>query len=79
MSKSSDVVKMIAYSSGAALAVSLGVLLVGLCVFGFQLAEWAEWEGRVVGVAGTIAGVAGAVLGLWVASRRPWRVQALHR
>jgi hypothetical protein len=47
----------------------LGVLLVGMCVFGFQLVEWAEWQGRIVGLVATIAGVAGAVIGVQIALR----------
>ena len=42
---------------------------VGMCVFGFQLAEWAEWQGRIAGVVGTVVGVAGAVIGLQIALR----------
>jgi hypothetical protein len=61
--------KMIGYTSGAAVTASLTFLLIGLFVFGFQYTEWAEWEGRIVGVAGTIAGVAGAAFGLRMASR----------
>jgi hypothetical protein len=69
MSKSSEVLKAIAYACGASVAASLGVLLVGACVFGLQFAQWAEWQGRLVGVVGTIAGVAGAVVGLRAAFR----------
>jgi len=50
------------------------VLFVGLSVFGFQLTSWAEWQGEVVGVVGTIAAVAGAALGLWMASRAERRI-----
>lgn len=69
MSKSSVVLKAIGYASGASVAASLIVLLVGMCVFGFELAKWAEWQGRIAGVVGTLAGVAGAVIGLWLALR----------
>jgi hypothetical protein len=65
--------KAIGYTAGAAVAASLVVLLVGLLVFGADLTQWAEWEGRVVGVAGTIAGVAGAVVGLRFAMREDHR------
>lgn len=61
--------KAIGYTVGAALAASLVVLLVGMLVIGSDLTQWAEWEGRVVGVAGTIAGVAGGVVGLRFAMR----------
>ena len=69
MNKSSGVLKVISYSFGASVAASLSVLLIGACAFGFQLAEWAEWEGRFVGLVGTVAGIAGAVLGLKMALR----------
>jgi hypothetical protein len=71
MSKSSEVLKLIGYSFAASIAASLSVLLIGACVFGFRLAEWAEWEGRFVGLVGTFAGVAGAVVGLKIALRSP--------
>ncbi len=64
MNKSFGLLKAIGYSFGAAIAASLIVLLVGACVFGFRLAEWSEWEGRIVGLVGTVAGIAGAVVGL---------------
>lgn len=69
MNKKSAALKAIGYAFGAAIAASSIVLLVGMCVFGFQLAEWAEWQGRIAGVFGTIAGVAGAVIGLQTALR----------
>jgi hypothetical protein len=69
MSNSSGVLKAIGYAAGVSVAASLGVLLAGACVFGFQLAQWAEWQGRLVGVVGMIAGVAGAVVGLRMALR----------
>lgn len=58
--------KVIGYPFAAAVAASLGVLLLGLGVFGFQ---FSEWEGRIVGVVGTTAGVVGAVVGLLMALR----------
>jgi len=69
MNKSSGVLKVIGCSFGASIAASLSVLLLGACVFGFRFAEWAEWQGGFVGVAGTVAGVAGAVVGLKMALR----------
>lgn len=65
--------KAIGYTVGAAVAASLVVLLIGMLVFGSDLTQWAEWEGRVVGVAGTIAGVAGGVVGLRFAMREDQR------
>ncbi len=73
MNKSCEILKAIGYAFGASVAASLGVLLVGAFVFGFQLAEWPEWEGRTVGLVGTVAGVAGAVVGLKMALRTPQR------
>lgn len=69
MNESSGILKAIAYSFGAAVGGALVVLLVGMCVFGFQLVQWAEWEGRTIGVIATIAGVAGASIGLLIALR----------
>ncbi len=73
MSKSYGVLKVIGYSFGASVAASLSALLIGACVFGFRFAEWAEWEGRFVGVAGAVAGIAGAVVGLKLALRAQQR------
>ena len=75
MNKSCEILKAIGYAFGASVAASLGVLLVGAFVFGFRLAEWAEWEGRIVGLVGTIAGVAGAVVGLKMALRAQKRTR----
>ena len=69
MTKSSGIFKAIGYSFGAAIAASLIVFLIGAFVFGFDLTQWAEWEGRIAGAAGTIAGVTGAVVGLRMALR----------
>ena len=69
MINTSAVLKAIAYASGASVAASLGVLLLAMCVFGFRLADWAEWQGRIAGLVGTIAGVAGAAIGLQIALR----------
>ena len=46
-----------------AVAASLLVLLAGMILFGFQVSQWAEWEGRLVGLAG-------AAVGLWSARRK---------
>jgi len=48
--------KAMGYAFGAAMAASLGVMLVAMCVFGFRLAEWTEWQGGTAGIIGTIAG-----------------------
>lgn len=69
-----EVLKAIGCAAAASMAASLGVLLIGACLFGFHFARWAEWEGGLTGVLGTIAGVVGAVIGLRIAigaTRRP--------
>lgn len=65
----SGVLKALGYAFGASVAASLSVLVVGACVFAFQLAQWAEWEGGLVGAVGTIAGIAGPVIGLRITLR----------
>jgi hypothetical protein len=69
MSRHVGVSRAIAYSLGAALGASTLVLLIGLWLFGFDLAQWSESEGRWVGVAGTIGGVLGAAVGPWIGGR----------
>jgi hypothetical protein len=66
--------KMIGYPFAAAVAASLAVLFLGLGVFGLQPAHWTEWQGRIVGVFGTIAGVAGAIVGWLMVLRTERRV-----
>lgn len=69
MSNSHRIVRAIEYAFGASIVSSFGVLFIGACMFGFQFAQWAEWEGRLVGVVGVIGGVAGAIVGLRMALR----------
>ena len=61
-------VKLISYPFVAAVAASLAILFLGLAVLGFAPAQWAEWQGRVVGVYGTLAGIAVAVAGVLMPS-----------
>jgi hypothetical protein len=75
MSKSCVILKAIGYGFGASVAASLMVLLLGMCVFGFELARWAEWQGRIVGVLCAFAGLAGVSIGLRMAFRTKTRVQ----
>lgn len=57
----------IEYAFVVSLIASFTVLGVAGFMFGFQLRQWAEWQGILVGVTATIAGVAGAVFGLRIA------------
>jgi hypothetical protein len=69
MNRSSISIHAIEYAVAGSLVASLVVFLMGACVFGFQLARWAEWQGGLVGIVGTIAGVAGAAAGLRMAAK----------
>jgi hypothetical protein len=60
--------KAIGYAFGASVVASFATLLVGACLFGFQFADWTEWEGGLLGLVGTIAGIGGAVVGLRLAA-----------
>jgi hypothetical protein len=53
----------------AAVTVSLGVLIVASCLFGFRFAAGTKWQGRIAGVVGTGARIAAAVGGLKMAQR----------
>lgn len=53
----------IEYALGVSLLASFGVVGIGGLLFGFQASRWAEWQGILVGVIGTIAGITGAVIG----------------
>jgi hypothetical protein len=61
--------KLILATFGAAVAGSLFVLLAGLCLFGFHLSEWPEWQGRMIGLIGTFAGATGAAIALQILCR----------
>lgn len=63
------ILKIIGYAFGGAFVASLGVLIVGMIIYGFDSADWTERQGRLVGVLGTIAGFCGAGFGLVMASR----------
>ena len=53
----------IEYALTVSLLASFGVVGIGALLFGFQASRWAEWQGILVGVSGTIAGITGAVIG----------------
>lgn len=61
--------KLIGLPFGAAVAASIVVLLLGMCVFGFRFSEWHEGQGRIVGALGTVAAVAAAAWGVRIALR----------
>ena len=61
--------KIIAYAFGIAVIGSVGVLIAGMCVYGFNYSDWTDAQGRLIGVFATIAGALGAAAGLLVASR----------
>ena len=55
--------KLIGYPFAGALLASINILVLALFVFGFDMSEWAEWEGRIVGIVGTVLAVAAAGVG----------------
>lgn len=54
----------IEYSFVTAIIASFSALGIGGLVFGFQMGQWTEWQGILVGSIATIAGVIGAGIGL---------------
>jgi uncharacterized membrane protein YjfL (UPF0719 family) len=69
MYKKSVISKAIGYAFAASISASLLLLFIGMCLFGFQLTHWAEWQGRIAGVVATVAGIGGAMIGLQMALR----------
>lgn len=67
MRKHHGILSAIEYALVVSLIASFSVLGVGGLLFGFQLGQWAEWQGVLVGVTGTIAGVIGAAFGVRLA------------
>lgn len=61
------ILNSIEYAFVVSLLASFSVVGVGALFFGFQMGQWAEWQGILVGVFGTIAGVLGAFVGLRIA------------
>ncbi|HEX6732996.1 MAG TPA: hypothetical protein VF074_23445 [Pyrinomonadaceae bacterium] len=57
----------IEYAFVVSLMASFSVLVVAGLLFGFQVNQWTEWQGVLVGLVATIAGVVGAVVGLRIA------------
>jgi hypothetical protein len=62
-----NVVKTVAYPALVALGASFGTLLTAACTLGFEVREWSEIHGRIVGVLATIVGLLGAGVGLSLA------------
>jgi hypothetical protein len=58
-----NIIKLIGYPFAGAILASLGVLLVALLVLGFDMSLWTEWQGRIVGIAGTVLAVIAAAVG----------------
>lgn len=57
----------IEYAFVVSVLASFIVLTVAGLLFGFQLSQWTEWQGVLVGLTATIAGVVGAFIGLRIA------------
>lgn len=70
MRKQDRKLEAITYAFVWAMIASCSVVAVAGFFFGFQLSQWSEWQGGLVGVTGTIAGVAGALLGVFMALDR---------
>jgi hypothetical protein len=58
----------IEYGFVLSIIATFSVVGVGGMLFGFQLSDWAEWQGILVGVAATVVAVAAAALGVRMAS-----------
>lgn len=71
----------IEYAFVAAIIATFSVLAAAGLVIGFQMGQWTEWQGVLVGSIATIAGVIGAGLGLRMsfAERMKLRHHSHHR
>jgi len=71
----------IEYAFVTSIIASFSVVGIAGFVFGFQLGQWTEWQGILVGSIATIAGVIGAGLGLRMsfAQRMRLRHHSHHR
>ena len=63
----------IEYAFVCSMIASFGVMTVAGLFFGFHLSQWSEWQGRLVGVIGSVAGIAGALFGVFAAIHHPGR------
>jgi hypothetical protein len=57
----------IEYAFVVSLIASFSVVGIGGLLFGFQMGQWTEWQGVMVGMFATIAGVLGVFIGLLIA------------
>ena len=57
----------IEYAFVCSMIASFSVVVVAGLFLGFELSQWSEGQGRLVGVTATIAGVVGAVFGVRMA------------
>lgn len=57
----------IEYAFVVSLMASFAVLGVAGLLFGFQVNQWSEWQGVLVGLAATFVGIVGIFLGLRIA------------
>ena len=73
MRKQYEKLEAIKYAFVCSMTASLGVVAVAGLFFGFQVSQWSEWQGGLVGVTGSIAGVAGALFGVLTALDHPSR------
>lgn len=65
----------IEYAFVTSIIASFSVLSIAGFFFGFQLGQWTEWQGILVGSIATIAGVIGAGLGLRLSFEERLRVR----
>lgn len=69
MGQTSKFGSIIAFATIGAVIGSFAALAAGAALFGLDFNDWTEWQGRIVGGAGTVAGVVGAMIGLKMATR----------
>lgn len=63
----------IKYAFVCSMVATFSVMAVAGLFFGLHISQWSEWQGRLVGVSGSIAGVAGAFFGVLTALDHPSR------
>ncbi len=67
MRKRYRILNAIEYAFVVSLIASFSVVGVGGLLFGFQMGQWTEWQGILVGAIAAIAGVVGVFAGLRIA------------